>query len=173
MTDAAFCSFFPCMCCNCKDSIWVKQDRNPCPDNERVYIKICCFGTPQVDILTWLCCEPEPECKCCDVKPCNTEQCPDPLEKVILVISYSPLGSAIPFVEILYGILARYRGYSCCLEHIADTPWCNSNTSVRVRVCIDPRFIESVKRDWPYTSPDGDGITVSGLDWGDCYCPGK
>ena len=36
MSEAQFCECFPCLCCPCKDTMFVKRDHGPCPPNKEV-----------------------------------------------------------------------------------------------------------------------------------------
>jgi len=142
-----FCAYFPCFCCECKGEYSLKDDDKPCPSGTLLNQKICCYGTPVEEIVSWLCCEEEPPCECC----CDTGPCPSPLEEIKFNVFFDGYQLPLPIITEFIKILSEdFGGYSCCLQNLQPGSGgaynCAGVTDAfYIRTCLDPKLISSFK----------------------------
>ncbi|MCL2039127.1 MAG: hypothetical protein FWG85_01710 [Bacteroidetes bacterium] len=182
MHEREFCDCFPCLCCECGDSVYVnEQNCDNCPSQDTVR-KICCPGTPKEQIVWWLCCDPkgEPPCDCCDSipnEPCDLNDCQLPRQRVVfyLHMNYSVPDFSVKLKE-FSAIIKRYGGKTCCEEFLDQNGIpgnCANGYEGRINACVDPAYITNIVNESHAIGFDQETNGQVGINGNHCWCLSK
>ena len=177
MSVRDFCNCFPCLCCDCDTTKYVKKNNDPCPPpNSNIAIKICCEGTPKRIEMRYCCENEEPPCPdCCE--ECDIEDCKPPNQRGYFHITLNgpQVQNFDNYLRMLSEIVRRYNGKTCCEEYLAQNGvgHCRENGTGYVNACINPAVVQIVINESVLGNPNMTVKYYPGNKLDGCWCPGK